>query len=113
MAEYVKEFHPKLIGLTGSPEEIKRVCKDYKIYNFVPENAGESDYLVDHSVFTFLMGPKGGFLEFFGPDKTEEYMTEKVLQRMKEEEEANNPTTLTFLQRKFKQCKDIFSNFKS
>lgn len=85
LSEYVKEFHPKLIGLTGTPEEIKTVCKDYKIYNFVPENAEEADYLVDHSVFIFLMGPKGGFLEFFGPDKSEEFILEKIEERMKQE----------------------------
>ena len=32
MAEYVKEFHPKLIGLTGSEEQIKSVCKAFRVY---------------------------------------------------------------------------------
>ena len=92
---YVKEFHPKLVGLTGSPAQIKQVAKDFKIYNFVPENAGEEDYLVDHSVFTFLMGPNGGYLDFFGPDKSEEMITDRVLERISDLEDERNPPSLS------------------
>jgi len=103
---YVKEFHPKLIGLTGTPEEIKKVAKDFKIYNFVPEYAGHEDYLVDHSVFTFLIGPNGGFLDFFGPEKTEEEMTERILSRIQDHEDTINPPSyLTKLQRKLSEKK--------
>jgi protein SCO1 len=99
---YVKEFHPRLVGLTGTPVEIKQVAKDFRIYNFVPEKAGQEDYLVDHSVFTFLMGPKGGFLDFFGPDKDEAAILDRVLERMRDlDEEANPPTLWTQFTRKW------------
>ncbi|KAH1205724.1 Protein SCO1 1, mitochondrial [Glycine max] len=32
VGEYVKEFHPKLIGLTGSPDEVKNVARAYRVY---------------------------------------------------------------------------------
>ena len=32
VAEYVKEFHPKLIGLTGTESQIKDACKAYRVY---------------------------------------------------------------------------------
>ena len=32
VAEYVKEFHPKLIGLTGTEEQIKEACKAFRVY---------------------------------------------------------------------------------
>ena len=32
VAEYVKEFHPKMIGLTGTEEQIKEACKSFRVY---------------------------------------------------------------------------------
>lgn len=89
---YVKEFHPKMVGLTGTPDVIKKVAKDFRIYNVVPESSDSLDYLVDHSVFTFLMDPKGNYSDFFGPDKSEEYMTEKILSRIEEHKKKSNPS---------------------
>ncbi|GMI79927.1 homologue of the copper chaperone SCO1 [Hibiscus trionum] len=47
--EYVKEFHPKLVGLTGSPDEIKKVARAYRVY-YMKTAEEDSDYLVDHSI---------------------------------------------------------------
>lgn len=45
----VPEFHPKLIGLTGDPDEIKKAARAYRVYYMKTEEEG-SDYLVDHSI---------------------------------------------------------------
>jgi hypothetical protein len=47
----ITEFHPKLIGLTGSPEEIKKTARAYRIY-YMKTSEEDSDYLVDHSIIT-------------------------------------------------------------
>jgi protein SCO1/2 len=47
------EFHPKLIGLTGSPEEIKSVARSYRVYYMKTEEE-DSDYLVDHSIVMYV-----------------------------------------------------------
>lgn len=47
--EYVKEFHPKLVGLTGNSDEIRKVARAYRVYYMKTEEEG-SDYLVDHSI---------------------------------------------------------------
>lgn len=54
---YIQEFHPDLIGLTGEYEEIKKTCKEYRVYFSTPSDvkAGQ-DYLVDHSIYFYLMG---------------------------------------------------------
>lgn len=72
LAEYVKNFHPRLIGLTGSTEEIDTVKKAYKVYGVKVNAEGKpapdiktDDYLMDHSPQTFLMGPDGKFVRFF------------------------------------------------
>ena len=43
------EFHPDLVGLTGTPDEIRQVARAYRVYYMKTEEEG-SDYLVDHSI---------------------------------------------------------------
>lgn len=82
---YCKDFHPKLIGLTGSYDEIKRTCKQYRVYFSTPPDAKpEDDYLVDHSIFFYLMDPKGQFVDAFGRSTTGDDVIAKVDTYMKE-----------------------------
>lgn len=57
--EYTDNFHPRLIGLTGTPAAIAAAAKNHAIY-FRREGApGAADYLVSHSNVAYLMGPNG------------------------------------------------------
>ena len=49
MKDYVREFHPRMIGLRGSVEEVKKVAKLFRVY-FMKTNDSKTDYLVDHSI---------------------------------------------------------------
>jgi protein SCO1/2 len=63
MSEYVKNFSPRLIGLTGSPTDIATVAKAYRVfYQKVPDEKDPSNYSVDHSAFFYLMNKDGSFL---------------------------------------------------
>jgi protein SCO1/2 len=79
--EVVKDFtqalHPGMIGLTGTPEEIAEVAREYKVYY---RKAGDDPdtYLMDHSTFTYLMGAGGTFLEFYPSDATPEAVADSV-----------------------------------
>ncbi len=54
---YLQEFHPAMIGLTGTWEQVKAVCKAYRVYFSTPPNVKPGqDYLVDHSIYFYLMG---------------------------------------------------------
>lgn len=59
LKEYVAAFHPRLIGLTGSPEEIAEVAKAHGVYYSSQKEEGAADYLVDHSRIVLLFGPQG------------------------------------------------------
>lgn len=62
LKHYLAEFHPGLVGLTGTWEQIKDVCKKFRVYFSTPEGVKPGmDYLVDHSIYFYLMG-KAGFL---------------------------------------------------
>jgi protein SCO1 len=59
LKEYVAAFHPRLIGLTGTPDQIAEVAKRYGVYYMKEEAEGASDYLVNHSRVAMLFGPTG------------------------------------------------------
>lgn len=65
--EYLADFHPDIIGLTGTYDQVKNTCKQYRVYFSTPPNvkAGQ-DYLVDHSIFFYLMDSDGEFVDALG-----------------------------------------------
>ncbi len=65
LADYVANFHPRMVGLTGTPAQIKAVAKEYKVYYAKSQRPGQKDYLMDHTSFVYLMGPDGRFLTLF------------------------------------------------
>ncbi|KAI9266990.1 SCO1/SenC-domain-containing protein [Sporodiniella umbellata] len=63
---YVQDFHPDLVGLTGSEDDIRAVAKLFRVYVSSPTVADGDDYLVDHSIFFYLMDPQGKFVACYG-----------------------------------------------
>lgn len=57
LKNYVGAFHPRLIGLTGTSQEIAKVAKDFAVI-YGKEGTGK-DYLVSHSRTPYLFGPNG------------------------------------------------------
>lgn len=79
LAPYVKQFSPRLKGLTGTPDQLAAVAKEYKVfYEKVKDETSSDDYTMDHSSVVYLMGPDGKFLTFFGPGTTPDKMAEKI-----------------------------------
>ena len=75
LAEYVKLFHPRLIGLTGDAEAIRRAADAYKVYYAkVPLGKDAGDYTVDHTAFIYLMDRDGNYLGFFPPGTSADRM---------------------------------------
>lgn len=84
VGEYVKHFHPRLVGLTGTAEQIRTVTQAYRVYYQKVEEEGDDPdaYLMDHSAIAYLMGPDGAFLTHFShgiaPEKMAETLAEQV-----------------------------------
>ena len=72
LKEWTEYIHPKMIGLTGTPEQIAAVAKAYRTYYKVPDSPEDEYYLVDHATHTYLVLPEHGFVEFFSRDATAE-----------------------------------------
>ncbi len=65
--DFTDNFHEDMIGLTGSPEQVKAASQAYRTYFQIQEGDPEF-YLVDHSTQTYLMFPETGFATFFRND---------------------------------------------
>lgn len=76
MAAYVANFHPRLIGLSGSEAEIASVAKAYKVHRrkLTQAHHGHGEYTIDHGSLTYLMGPDGRFLTLLPHRTTPERM---------------------------------------
>jgi protein SCO1/2 len=63
MKQYVAAFTPRMVGLTGTPEQAAAAARAYRVY--YKENRtgpGPNDYTMDHSSILYLMGPDGAFI---------------------------------------------------
>jgi protein SCO1 len=67
LANYVAYFHPNILGLTGTPEQLAQVAKRYgAAYRRVDDSGSAMGYLVDHSAFTYVVDPSGRLVQILG-----------------------------------------------
>lgn len=77
MGHYTDNMHEKMIGLTGSDEQIAAAAKNWRVAYSV-EDDGTEDYSVSHTTITYLVLPEHGTVEFFSRSVTPEQMAEQV-----------------------------------
>jgi protein SCO1/2 len=66
LGKFVASFHPGIVGLSGSPEDIAVVTKAYRVYaKKAPDAERPGEYNVDHSSFMYLMNANGEFVKHF------------------------------------------------
>ncbi|KAJ8249608.1 hypothetical protein COCON_G00228240 [Conger conger] len=83
MARYVRDFHPRLLGLTGSPEEVREAGRAYRVYCSAGPKDEDGDYIVDHTVLIYLLSPDGLFLDYYNRTKDETQIADSVRKHMK------------------------------
>jgi protein SCO1/2 len=76
LGEYLAAFHKSFVGLTGTPEEIRKVANAYKAFyaKLPPSPSGE--YAIDHTGIIYLMGRDGEYLGFMPPQTDPQKLTE-------------------------------------
>src|SRR5712691_6986886 len=63
MANYLKSFDSRFLGLTGTQAQIDSVIKEYRLSVALQKSeTGGDDYLVEHSAYIYLMDPQGTFV---------------------------------------------------
>ncbi len=79
LAQYVPSFHPRLVGLTGTPEQVQDVAKAYRVYyRKVKDEKSTAEYTIDHTSIIYLMNPQGEFVAHFTHATPVATMVEKL-----------------------------------
>jgi cytochrome oxidase Cu insertion factor (SCO1/SenC/PrrC family) len=66
LKDYLSNFDPRFVGLTGTDAQIAQMAKAYRVYYAKLDNKQDpQSYLMDHSSIVYLMGPDGRFLKHF------------------------------------------------
>ena len=77
VGEYAGYMHERMIGLTGSPEQVAAASQAYRTY-YRAHPPEDGEYLVDHSTFSYLVMPEEGFVEYFRRDLGPEELADRM-----------------------------------
>lgn len=87
LAAYVAVFHPKIIGLTGTEEQVAAAAKSHAAYYSKVQLTGStvaaSDYVMDHTAHLYLMDPHGDYATVYSPAQTVEAIARDIRERMR------------------------------
>ncbi len=74
---FARQIHPRMVGLSGSPEDIAAAAGAYRIY-FRKADDDPEFYLMDHSTFTYLAAPGQPFIEYYSAEMSAEDIAQSV-----------------------------------
>lgn len=81
LRDYVVQFHPDIVGLTGSENQIDAVKNAFKVYASKVENEMMEGYMVDHSAFTYLTDMDNKVIAFYPAEKTAEEIAQDIREK--------------------------------
>jgi len=77
-------LHPRFMALTGTHDEVRVACRAYRVYftKPTPEEIAKGDYLLDHSIISYLVDPEGQFADYYGKSLSADEMQERMASLM-------------------------------
>lgn len=87
LKEYVRHFHPNMLGLTGTPEQVAAAAQAYGAYYVKVLNANSDasqPYLIDHTTYIYLLGPDGRFRAAFDHSIGVDNLAAEILQHLEQ-----------------------------
>ncbi len=91
LKNYVAEFHPSILGLSGTTEQTKTVTDAYHVYFKKTDTEDGPDYLMDHSAMIYLMDKQGNYLEAFDEEEKPDVLAAE-LRKAIDVSEGRGPT---------------------
>lgn len=81
MGRYVGNFGTRVVGLTGTPAQVRAAAEAYRVhYSKVERPDSAAGYLIDHSGFLYLMDPRGNYIAHFPHTIAEAELAAKLSQ---------------------------------
>ena len=77
LKSYIESFDAPITALTGTPAEVARAAKDYRVY-YAKHPRSDGGYDMDHSAVVYVMDPQGRFTATFTPDSTPEAIASRL-----------------------------------
>jgi len=82
LKEYSKDFHPDFVFLTGSPVQVQKMAKLYRVYVSKADETEDGDYLVDHSIVVYFHDDNGELSDCFTQSMRPKDIAEKIVEKM-------------------------------
>ncbi len=82
LRDYAAAFHPRIVALTGSEDEIHRIATGYKVYYEKVTPPGSKTYFIEHTAFTFMLDRNGKYVLFFPPGTPPERIVVMVREQL-------------------------------
>ncbi len=83
MGAYTRHFHDRLVGLTGTPDQVAAAAKAFHVYyEKVEQDRPEGQYLVNHSSYIYLLGPRGRYIDHFAHTTDAAKLTDQLAARL-------------------------------
>jgi protein SCO1 len=84
IGSYLKSFHPRIIGLSGSADAVAAAAKAYRVYSKKVETGSQpADYSIDHSSFIYVMSREGKYIKHFRHNQDAGHLASGILEAIK------------------------------
>lgn len=77
VAEYAGLFHPEMVGLTGTPEQVDAAARAYRVY-YAKLGDDSETYTMDHTAYSYLVLPGAGVVDFVNRDEPPETVAQRM-----------------------------------
>jgi cytochrome oxidase Cu insertion factor (SCO1/SenC/PrrC family) len=79
LKDYVAIFHPRLVGLTGTQEQVDVMINNFRVYaQKQPVQGDPNNYMINHSAYTYLANPVNEVIDVFAHEASPQEMADKI-----------------------------------
>lgn len=83
ISKYLSEFSDKFIGLTGDEKQIQQATRAFRVYYSPGPKDRDEDYIVDHTIISYLIDPNGKLADYYGQTRPEDEIITSIMFNMR------------------------------